>query len=192
MALEMDIGTFLFRDVLRMYDYPGAPFSGMIVNDIILYFFIPMVFVIFFIYMLLGRIVVGVIWLRLLMGLAIFLFMIVNGWFAMFAYMAGPYFVFLIIVLGALYFIPSHFRIGGGGGRPTDFPGGGERVDRTYFAEKAHLESELKRLRQLLEEARNAQSKDEARVYAQQIEGIRTRLEQLQLRHRTWERYVPR
>jgi hypothetical protein len=126
MAIEADIGALLFRDILKIYQYPGSPFTGNIINDLISYFFIPMVFVIFFIYMLLGRITAGAQWMRFLMGIAIFLFMIVNGWFAMFALMAGPYFVFLIVVLGALYFIPSHFRIGGigGGGRATIMPAG--------------------------------------------------------------------
>jgi hypothetical protein len=163
-----DIGALLFRDILKIYQYPGAPFTGNIINDLISYFFIPMVFVIFFIYMLLGRIVVGVKWLRLLMGLAIFLFMIVNGWFAMFALMAGPYFVFLIVVLGALYFIPSHFRLSHAHTGPTT-----EREGQTLLARSREIDEDLRKFEPLLAAAREKGSKDEALFYAEELNRLR-------------------
>jgi len=197
MAFE-DIGTLLFRDILKIYQYPGAPFTGNIINDLISYFFIPMVFVIFFIYMLLGRIVVGVKWLRLLMGLAIFLFMIVNGWFAIFALMAGPYFVFLIVGLGALFFIPSHFRIGGigGGGRATTMPATAEEERRVGQAselehvELRRLKEELSRYEALVKEARSSGSKEEALYYAQKIDGIRARIRTIEQRREPWKKVL--
>jgi len=187
MAFE-DIGALLFRDILKIYQYPGAPFTGNIINDLISYFFIPMVFVIFFIYMLLGRIVVGVKWLRLLMGLAIFLFMIVNGWFAIFALMAGPYFVFLIVGLGALFFIPSHFRIGGigggggggGGGRPAGLEARALEGSRTeLLTELDRAKVDLARAKERLAVAQKAGSRD-SEIWANQIRDIERRIHELE------------
>ncbi len=149
-----DIGYTLFVEVLKMTQYPGAPFTGNIINDLIMFFFIPMVFIILFTYILLGRIVYGVIWLRALLGIAIFLFMIVNGWFGIFAMLAGPYFIFLIVILGGLYFIPSHFgaRPAGmprGGLQPGGLEGGGGTAD-----EAVRLLIEIKEKREAIKTAR--------------------------------------
>lgn len=125
--MATDIAYILFVEILKMTQYPGGGFTGNIINDLIMFFFIPMVFIILFIYILLGRIVYGVTWLRALLGIAIFLFMVVNGMFATFAILSGQYFYLLIVILGGLYFIPSHF-----GARPAGMPreglsgGGGE------------------------------------------------------------------
>jgi len=108
-----DIGYILFVQILRMSQYPGAPFTGDIIRDIILFFFIPTVFIILFTYMLLGRLFhpTGQVKLRLLVGIAIYLFIWASGWYGTFAMLAGPYFIFLIVILGLVYFIPAHFGI---------------------------------------------------------------------------------
>jgi len=108
-----DIGYILFVQILRMSQYPGAPFTGDIIRDIVLFFFIPTVFIILFTYMLLGRLFHprGQVKLRLLVGIAIYLFIWASGWYGTFAMLAGPYFIFLIVILGLVYFIPAHFGI---------------------------------------------------------------------------------
>lgn len=162
-----DLGSILFVEILKIYQYPGSPFTGNIMNDLVMFFFIPMVFLIFFLYMLLGRIVAGVQWLRFLMGLALFLFMIVNGWFAFFALAAGPYFVFLIVVLGALYFIPAHFRFSHAHGGPV-----GRQEGQTLMAREREIEEDVRKFRPLLEAARDKGSKDEALFYAEELKRL--------------------
>ena len=105
-----DIGSILFVDLLGMTMYPGAPFTANIIRDIIMFFFIPTVFLIMIIYVLTGRIFTLNKQLRLLLGTAIYLFIIAGGYFKTFALLTGPYFIFLIFILGIVYFIPTHFR----------------------------------------------------------------------------------
>ncbi|MBI2583250.1 MAG: hypothetical protein HYW25_01160 [Candidatus Aenigmarchaeota archaeon] len=195
-----DFLYILFREVLQIQQYPGSPFTGNPVQDVVQFFFIPMVFIIFFIYQLLGRMPLhGAPWLRLLFGLAIFLYMVINSWFAAFALFAGPYFLFLIIVLGLLYFIPSHFRRGEGGAprqeRAQGFPlqlshrhRRGEHPIPTGLEARLDVESN-RRMKELNEEireteadlisARAAGSKDEAdtlRKLLIELKGERKRL----------------
>jgi len=124
--VELDIGSLLFREILRMYEYPGAPFTGDIIRDLVTYFLVPTVFLIAVIYFSTG-IIFGPAWrgFRLLFGLAAYLFVIVSGYYSIFAYIAGPYFFILIIVVGIVYFFGRHFRrpsLREGGGAPA--PGG--------------------------------------------------------------------
>jgi uncharacterized membrane protein len=125
----LDIGSLLFREILRMYEYPGSPFTGDMIRDLVTYFLVPTVFLIAVIYFSTG-IIFGPAWrgFRLLFGLAAYLFVIVSGYYSIFAYIAGPYFFVLIIVVGIVYFFGRHFRRpslrdGGGGGGPPG-PGG--------------------------------------------------------------------
>ncbi len=113
-----DIGRTLFGELLGMRNYPGSPFSGNIINDLIMFLIIPTIFIIFVVFILLGRLAVAQRGIRILIGIGIYLFIVAGGYYSTFALLAGPYFIFLIFILGLLYFIPSHFRVRGGGGMP--------------------------------------------------------------------------
>jgi hypothetical protein len=129
--MAIDIGTTIFIDILGMSQYPGSPFSGQIINDLVMFFFIPTVFIIIFVYILTGRLL-GNAKLRLLLAIALYLFIVFGGYYSAFAYLAGPYFIFLIFILGALLFLSSHFgirRSSQGGGLPASSVAGGAAVE---------------------------------------------------------------
>ena len=127
MAME-DIGYLLFSQFLGMTQYPGAPFTGNIARDLILFLLVPTIFIIFIVYILLGRLAVKAVKIRLLLGVGIYLFILASGYYSAFALLAGPYFIFLIFILGLIYFIPSHFRVRGGG-----MPGGAAGGDASVM-----------------------------------------------------------
>src|SRR3989344_3839186 len=104
-----DIGSFIFVDLLGMTMYPGYPFTGIIVRDAIQFLFIPSVFIVLVIYMLVGRLAVPGHKIRIMIAVSAYLFIITGGDYKVFALLAGPYFIFLIFILGLLYFIPAHF-----------------------------------------------------------------------------------
>lgn len=108
-----------------MMEYPGSPFTGIILNDLVMFFLIPTIFIILVIYMAVGRVVAGHPGLRLLVGLGAYLFIIFGGYFGVFARIAGPYFIFLIFVLGLLYFLLEHFSRRGGYSSGGGYSGGG-------------------------------------------------------------------
>ncbi len=118
MAFE-DIGYLLFAQFLGMTEYPGDPFTGNIARDLILFLIVPTIFIIFVVYILLGRLAVQQKQIRLLLGIGVYLFILAGGYYRTFALLAGPYFIFLIFILGLIYFIPSHFRV-----RSRAMPGG--------------------------------------------------------------------
>ncbi len=154
LAQTEDIGRTLFTELLGMRNYPGSPFSGSIINDLIMFLIIPTIFIIFVVYILLGRLAVQARGIRILLGIGIYLFIVAGGYYSVFATLSGPYFIFLIFILGLLYFIPSHFRVRGGGG----MPGGGATLEgaETSLAKQLVLkqvmlkeqEAGLKRARQ--------------------------------------------
>ena len=115
---------------------------------------------------------------RLLFGLAGFMFVIVSGYFSVFAYIAGPYFFFLIIVVGLVYFIARHFR------RPTLSEGGGgpakpllaEHMRHSALEIQKHLreiEEDINRTKSDLDKARSVKSKDEAALLQQHLMELR-------------------
>ena len=111
MALE-DIGQLIFVQLLQMTDYPGSPFTGDIARDLIMFLLVPSVFIILVVYMMVGRVLPpGGIYnkLRILLGITTYLFIIAGGYYRVFALLAGPYFIFLIFVLGILFFFIEHF-----------------------------------------------------------------------------------
>src|SRR3989344_4220407 len=115
MAIE-DIGQVLFVDILKMSQYPGSPFTGNIFNDLVMFFFIPTVFIILVVYMMVARVLpVQYTGLRFLLGIAAYLFIIVGGYYSLFAYLAGPYFMFLILFMGLLFYFTRHFQRTGSG-----------------------------------------------------------------------------
>ncbi len=109
MALE-DIGILLFVDILKMTEYPGSPFTGNIINDLVMFLLVPTIFIIVVIYTLVGRLTPNG-KIKLLLSVGIFLFIVFGGYYPMFAYLAGPYFLFLIIFLGLIMFFFGHFGL---------------------------------------------------------------------------------
>lgn len=134
MAFE-DIGYTIFAEILGMQQYPGSPFTGEIVKDLILFLLVPSVFIILFVYRILGSLFANTQGkLRLLVGITLYLFIVASGYYAAFALIAGPYFIVLIFVLGILYFVFGHFGVRRGHTMPgaamederaiEDLPGG--------------------------------------------------------------------
>ena len=121
MAIE-DIGYMIFAQFLGMSQYPGAPFTGNLFRDLIMFLIVPTIFIILIIYSMTGRIVADS-KLRLMLGLGAYLFILASGYYSAFALLSGPYFIFLIFVMGLLYFIFGHFtgrapRAAAGAGGP--------------------------------------------------------------------------
>ena len=114
---ELDIGRILFVEILKMTEYPGGIFSNhTIMENLVLYFLVPTVFIIIFLYVTVGRFFPHQ-KIRLVLSITIYLFIIVSGFYAGFAYFAGPYVIFLIVI-GGILFLYSHFGMkqqGGGG-----------------------------------------------------------------------------
>ncbi len=120
-----DIGEVMFREILGMSAYPGSPFTGEIFRDIILFFFVPTVFLIIFVYLASGLIIPPTVKkLRLLMALAIYSFIIASRYYEGFAIFASQFYFVFVIFIGILYFIGTHFRRASGGGGMA-YEGGG-------------------------------------------------------------------
>ncbi|MBI5332015.1 MAG: hypothetical protein HZB65_00415 [Candidatus Aenigmarchaeota archaeon] len=177
--MALDIGMVLFRDVLKMAEYPNYPFSGIILNDLVMFFLIPTIFIILILYMAVGRVVGAHPGLRLLVGLGAYLFIIFGGYYGTFARIAGPYFIFLIFILGLLYFILDHFhkKPAEDGRGPTAYSSGGlggmssgnvSSQDRKHLFTLEKQTSELKAEKERLQrEIMNAQTKGwDTKVYA--------------------------
>lgn len=117
-----DVGEILFRDILRMNAYPGPPFTGRIFDDLVMFFFVPSVFLIVVIFTLAGRLTDDT-RIKVLLGITFFLLVVVQGLFVVFAMLAGPYFLFLLFFLGLFMFFVGHFgvRRASGGQRTAGF-----------------------------------------------------------------------
>ncbi len=134
--MAVDIGTLLFVEILGMTQYPGSPFSGQIINDLVMFLFIPTVFIIVVIYTLVGRLTDSS-KIKLLLSIAFYLFIVFGGYYSMFALLAGPYFLFLLIVMGLVFFFFGHFGLR----RGSETSGGGGGSGRTSMATGAVAES---------------------------------------------------
>lgn len=189
MALE-DIGYLLFAEFLGMTEYPGAPFTGNIARDLILFLLVPSIFIIMVVFILLGRLAVQQRKIRLLLGVGIYLFILASGYYRAFALISGPYFIFLIFVLGLIYFIPAHFRVRGGGmpGRSAGGSGRSHARGWTPQARVAYLKEELRRLEGELSDARKHGSKEEAALLRTHIEEVREELEDEESTFQPWKR----
>ncbi len=121
---SMDIGELIFVEFLKMYSYPGSPFSGNIVNDLVMYFFIPTVILIVFIKTILNRMPLlgshkG---LQYLVAISLYLFIAIRGFFNIFAQGIWIYFL-LLIIAGFFWFIGGHFsRFNPQGDKPYQNP----------------------------------------------------------------------
>jgi len=185
-----DIGYWIFVEFLRMSQYPGSPFTGEIIRDLVMFFFIPTVFIILIIYMLLGRMMPVKAYpkMRLLVGVAIYLFVIFGGYYSVFAYLAGPYFIFLIFIMGILYYFMEHFRRRSGGahayGGAHEYRGGlvrtgdytppeqpqYEQMDRQDLLERRdRVISLIKDVDDELKDAKNEERKESIRMRRLQL-----------------------
>lgn len=122
---QKDVGELIFRDIFKMADYPGAPFTGNIINDLVMFLFIPTVFIIVIITVLVLRLGLPSEKLAVLLGIAFYMFIVFGGYYSMFALLAGPYFLFLIVIMGIFVFFLGHFGIARGGPMPGRAAGGG-------------------------------------------------------------------
>src|SRR3990167_3974271 len=75
-----DIEKTFYKDILQIYQYPGAPFSGNPFTDIIMIFFIPTGFLVILVYTIAGRFYENP-KLRLLLSVMFFLFAVAGGAF---------------------------------------------------------------------------------------------------------------
>lgn len=150
MAIE-DIGFLLFHQILGMTEYPGSPFTGNIINDLIMFLLVPSTFIIMMLYMMVGRFFASAAnpRMRMLIGITAYLFIIAGGYYSIFARIAGPYFFLLILVMGLLYFLLGHIGIGraGGGGA---MPGGA--VASTSSTHAHYEDMSMTQLRNLKED----------------------------------------
>ena len=187
MAFE-DIGYMLFARLLGMSEYPGQPFTGDIMRDLIMFFLVPSVFIILVLYMAVGRVLHSEHrQLRILLGVSAYLFIIAGGYYRTFALLAGPWFLVLIFVLGILFFFFEHFtRRGGvqGGAGPMSRSNLGEQYYNIAHTDdigalrvqKSRLEDALKRaqadVNSIEKKADTAMSHGrDARVYADRLGG---------------------
>lgn len=123
-----DIGQIIFVQLLQMTDYPGSPFTGDIARDLIMFLLVPSVFIILVVYMMVGRVLppdATYNKLRVLLGVTTYLFIIAGGYYRTFALLAGPYFIFLVFVLGILFFLMEHFRRRGPNELRSSYSGNG-------------------------------------------------------------------
>lgn len=163
-----DIGYMLFVELLGMTQYPGAPFTANIIKDLILFLFIPAVFILIVVYLGTSRIIsTEHAKMRLLLSIAAFLFILVSGYYPVFAYIAGVYFIFFIFIIVLLFFFVSHFKKSAastnGGAMPAD---GGKKMrnmlgigtlnpsDRDYMLQEEKKITE--RIRKLDKDINNA------------------------------------
>jgi hypothetical protein len=192
---QSDIGELVFRNILQVNDYPGSPFTGVVINDLVMFFFIPTVFIIVIIYTLVGRLTDDK-KIKLLMGIAFYLFIIFGGYFRIFMLLAGPYFLFLIIILGIVFFFLGHFglgrghALGGGSGAGGHGLSGTSQSDEDLLHELDLYEDEYKRVKRELDSAmKRVDSNPKMGIAMQQSLGaqqeelarIRTKIMQLQI-----------
>jgi hypothetical protein len=107
--MASDIGILIFTQLLGMTQYPANPFTGDLSRDLVLFLVVPTVFIIMILYTMTGRLVADK-RIRIMVGVTAYLFILASGLYGAFALVAGPYFLFLIFILGLLYFLLGHFK----------------------------------------------------------------------------------
>ena len=163
--MATDVGYILFVQLLGMTQYPGSPFTGNIYRDLIMFLIVPTIFIIMVLYMMTGRVIPDR-KMRIMLGVGAYLFIIASGFYPVFALLAGPYFIFLIFILGILGYLAGHFRgHNRGGGGATGFSSGGgfsgsdEKISPFAFTTKHEA---LRRIHYLEEENRKDTKKMES------------------------------
>ena len=191
--MAYDIGTSLFVELLGMTAYPGSPFTGNIYRDLIMFFIVPTIFIIMVLYIMSGRIIPNRNF-RIMLGVGAYLFIIAGGYYSFFALLAGPYFIFLIFILGVLGYLGSHFRSHGGGGpysRGGGYSGGGgysrNETDWVRFRE---VKTEIAEKEARLKEARATGSRDEAGLLHKEISDLKHELNFLEKKKNPMKKYV--
>ena len=176
--VSADIGYLLFVEILGMTAYPGHPFTGNIIQDLVLFFFIPSVFIIFIVYILTARMMKENPKLRLLLGITFYLFIVFSPYhlYSMFAYLAGPYFLFMLLILGVLYFFIGHFKKGeeiqrGAGSAPEEKTGFLSKRKALEF-EREQLEHDISSLKKEIAENKEQIEKINKSSDANKSEGI--------------------
>ncbi len=127
--MAFEIATFLFSEVLRC-PWCIAHMTGNVMEDMVMMFLLPTIIIILFVYVLVSDLkIVRNNWMKLLMGVAFYLFIIFGGFFEIVAQITKTYFIILIFVLGILYFVLGHFLKGDDSRISSkfrrDFSGGG-------------------------------------------------------------------
>lgn len=105
--MAIDIAQLIFMDFLQMSEYATMS-TGNIMHDLIMLLFLPTILIIFVVYQSVGAVIKNR-GLRLLVGIGLYMFIIVEGFYQMFAYFAKAYFLFLLFIVGLLFFLPRHF-----------------------------------------------------------------------------------
>jgi hypothetical protein len=88
----------------------------------------PLVFTILFVYILSSTILHGgkIKWMQMLIGISVFIFIIINGWYPIMLYLSEVWFILIIVLFGMWYFLTRHKGSGeGGGGKKGGMPGVG-------------------------------------------------------------------
>lgn len=119
--------------------------------------FFPSVFIILFIYILTGSVFKGAggvpHGLRLLIGIAVFLFLIFQGWYTAIVSISKLWFILVIILGGLWWFIRAHFgkkEVKPGGGLPAVL---GKYAGMPQRRFEAAVTGEKKTLKETIEEA---------------------------------------
>ena len=184
-----DIGTLIFSQLLGMTQYPGSPFTGNLFRDLIMFLIVPTIFIILVIYTLSGRIVPAQVRLRVLLSIGVYLFIIAGGYYPVFALLAGPYFIFLIFILGILFYFMGHFtghrpRAAGPPGGPGGYPMGAgvhEMSEQGYIGERmSDLKHDLDEAKLNLKIARDKNSEKEAEFWAREVDKLSKQVRDLE------------
>lgn len=100
-----------------------------VINQLAFFLFFPSVFIILFIYVLSDGILSSINpKFKVLLGVAIYVFIVLSGWYSLFLWISQFWFIFIILIVGIWFFFRKMFGRGGGSGgggsgRRRDMPG---------------------------------------------------------------------
>lgn len=93
-----------------------------VINQLAFFLFFPSVFIILFIYVLSDGILSTINpKFKVLLGISIYTFIVLSGWYSLFLWISQFWFIFIILIVGIWFFFRKMFGRGGGSG------GGGGR-----------------------------------------------------------------
>ncbi|MFH1364098.1 MAG: hypothetical protein ABIH52_00415, partial [Candidatus Aenigmatarchaeota archaeon] len=95
-------------------------------NQLFFFFFFPTVLIILFVTVVADAVTsrLGVKF-KVLLGIAIYMFIILSGWYAAFLWISELWFIVIIVILGVWVFFKKLIKGGGGGGQGGGLPGPG-------------------------------------------------------------------
>lgn len=158
--MAFEIVQFLFGDLLRC-PWCIAQQSGNVMEDVVMMFLLPTIIIILFVFILLKdlKILRGSKMMELLIGIGVYLFIVFGGYFEIFAELTKSYFIFLIFLLGVMYFVLGHFMrggsSGGGGGGITRFAGAMNEKSSDFKSEEHMMKRDQDDYRARLKMARH-------------------------------------